>query len=253
MKQFYFSLLALFLAGQINAQIGIVEGFEGGVIPTGWTQTGGYYTTTANTCSGAGSIVDNLYGSSATGTLVSPSATSNGTDVAVSFQWKTTEYSTGSGIGLTADVQYSIDGGATYTNFGTPIASSAITSCSTWSATIPAASVPSGSNFKFKIATTRTSGDFYFFVDVVSLTQTVTTPPLAVTLSTPANGATGASVAGILIWPAANGIPTGYNLRMGTTSGGTDVVNDLDVGNVTTYDIPGVLMGNTTYYVKVTP
>lgn len=76
-------------------------------------------------------------------------------------------------------------------------------------------------------------------------------PPSCVALSNPTNGATNISSAQIS-WPAATGVPDGYKLNVGTTSGGTDVLNLFDVGNVLTYNL-GALVPNTTYYVTVVP
>lgn len=41
---------------------------------------------------------------------------------------------------------------------------------------------------------------------------------------------------------------TGYLLRVGTTSGGTDVINDVNVGNVLTYPVPGLTAGTQYFY-----
>lgn len=43
----------------------------------------------------------------------------------------------------------------------------------------------------------------------------------------------------------------GYNLRVGTTAGGTDVLNNLNVGNVTSYNL--LANANTTYYYSIIP
>ncbi|CAM3705798.1 GEVED domain-containing protein [Flavobacterium gelidilacus] len=53
-----------------------------------------------------------------------------------------------------------------------------------------------------------------------------------------------------IAWDAAP-LTDGYKLTIGTTSGGIDVLNNVDVGNVTSYSIVGTF--NTTYYYKVVP
>ncbi|MGC4128681.1 MAG: T9SS type A sorting domain-containing protein [Bergeyella sp.] len=68
-------------------------------------------------------------------------------------------------------------------------------------------------------------------------------------LSSPADDATGVSTSPTFTWTAVSGA-TGYKLYLGTTSGGTDVLNGTDVGNVTSYDVSGLAEG-TTYYAKV--
>jgi len=52
-------------------------------------------------------------------------------------------------------------------------------------------------------------------------------------------------------WTAnAQGGATSYILRVGTTSGGTDIKNDVNIGNVLTYSVTG-LTANTTYYYSI--
>jgi hypothetical protein len=85
----------------------------------------------------------------------------------------------------------------------------------------------------------------------VEATFTPLTPPSCTALTTPANGATSIN-SSVISWPVATGGVTGYRLNVGTTSGGTNVLNNFDVGNVLTYDL-GALLSGTTYYVTVIP
>ncbi|WP_395048076.1 T9SS type A sorting domain-containing protein [Flavobacterium sp.] len=85
----------------------------------------------------------------------------------------------------------------------------------------------------------------------VEATFTALTPPSCTALTTPANGATGVSST-VISWPTATGGVTGYRLNVGTTPGGTNVLNNFDVGNVLTYDLVTLISG-TTYYVTVIP
>ena len=81
--------------------------------------------------------------------------------------------------------------------------------------------------------------------------------PLAATLVSPLNGATGVALSATLNWIAGGGAaPTGYRLYFGTDGGGvttpTNIVNNQDLGLVTTYD-PASLSYSTTYYWKIVP
>lgn len=85
----------------------------------------------------------------------------------------------------------------------------------------------------------------------VEVTFTALTVPNCTALSSPANAATNI-LSSVISWPAATGGPTGYKLKVGTTPGGTNVLNSFDVGNVLTYDL-GTLTAGTAYYVTVIP
>jgi len=84
----------------------------------------------------------------------------------------------------------------------------------------------------------------------VEVTYTPTSVPACTVLSSPGNGATGIN-SGVISWPSVSGA-SGYKLSVGTTPGGTDILNMSDVANVLTYDL-GALTPGGTYYVKVTP
>lgn len=69
-------------------------------------------------------------------------------------------------------------------------------------------------------------------------------------LVSPSNGQVDAPVDGLITWSAATGSANGYRINVGTTSGGTDIVNDADAGDVTSYQLP-VLSPGTMYYVNI--
>ena len=83
--------------------------------------------------------------------------------------------------------------------------------------------------------------------------RTQIAPPACTSLSSPANGAINVAITTALSWPGASGSPAGYRLDVGTTSGGTDILDYFDVGLVTTYNPPGDFPYSTTIYVKITP
>ncbi len=90
---------------------------------------------------------------------------------------------------------------------------------------------------------------------VTTDTFSKSTPVIACThLTSPVNGVTNVLVTSALSWePNCSPPALGYRLNIGTTSGGTDILNNFDVGNVTTYNPPGDFPYNATIYVKITP
>ena len=102
---------------------------------------------------------------------------------------------------------------------------------------------------------TITSQDDDAFTDTVTITIDVevtfnpSTPPNCDAVLTET---TDVSILGNVSWSAATGAPTAYDLTVGTTSGGDDVLTTTDVGNVTTFNI-GTLEFSTTYYVTLVP
>ncbi len=76
--------------------------------------------------------------------------------------------------------------------------------------------------------------------------------PDCVTLTDPLNGATDVLIGTDLSWTTAT-TASGYTLSIGTTSGGTDIVDNQDVGNVTTFDLPADLPELTEIFVTIIP
>ncbi|WP_121667372.1 T9SS type B sorting domain-containing protein [Mesonia aquimarina] len=83
-------------------------------------------------------------------------------------------------------------------------------------------------------------------------TATDTPPNCDAEMTTPADLSEDVDIDQDLIWSAASGEPTSYNVTVGTTSGGTDVVDNVNVGDVTVYDL-GTLAYGTEYFVTITP
>ena len=77
--------------------------------------------------------------------------------------------------------------------------------------------------------------------------------PSCTSLSSPVNGQSGVAVSSQISWNPNSGPLAGYKLSAGTTPGGTDILNNFDVGNVLTYDPPGNFPYGSTIYVKIIP
>ncbi|TXF77638.1 T9SS type A sorting domain-containing protein [Chryseobacterium sp.] len=69
-------------------------------------------------------------------------------------------------------------------------------------------------------------------------------------VSSPGTAATGTSLMPTINWAAVNGA-TGYRLSVGTTAGGTNILNNIDLGNVFTYSFSSNLSPNTQYFYTV--
>lgn len=241
------------------AQISINQNFDASTtMPTGWTETGAKTIAAAESCAG-NSIRDNVYDTSATGTLVTPNQVglSNGTDLTFAFKYKVEDWNTTTatvaGWG-NIQVQYSTNNGTTWTTILTINDSNhvAANTCATKSVTIPGASLPTGSDAKFRFLFTWLAGDWDIYLDDIAINQVSTIAPACTTVTTPAPAATNVAIASSITWTQATGIPTGYRVTAGTSPGANNIANNIDVGNVTTYSL-GTLAYSTTYYVTVTP
>lgn len=254
MKKNLLVFLSVFVTSYAFSQVSIIESFDSGT-PTGWTDS--YANTTSQVCAG-NSERDNLYSGSSTGNMTSPNqvASSNGTDITFSIDYKVVDWSaatdpTADGWG-SADLQYSTDDGATWITAGTIDDTNDSNSnvCMTYSTTILGASVASGVDLKFQVANTWAAGDYYFYIDNFTATQVAANPPNCDAVLTSVT--TDFPIDGTLTWSAATGGPTGYRISIGSTMGGTDIANNVDLGATTSYTPTG-LMYSTTYFTTITP
>ncbi len=83
-------------------------------------------------------------------------------------------------------------------------------------------------------------------------TQTIVTIPGCSTGISPANNAINSPVNSDISWQIVSNA-TGYFISIGTTSGGTNFVNNFDNGNNSIYNPTTYLASNTTYFVTITP
>ena len=84
------------------------------------------------------------------------------------------------------------------------------------------------------------------------ITLNVAYTPSCVTLNAPANGAINIPINSGISWNDNPGA-CGYFISIGTTPGGTDLVNNVDVGDVTNYNLGTNFPSNTQIYVTITP
>ncbi len=78
------------------------------------------------------------------------------------------------------------------------------------------------------------------------------TPPPCTSLTTPTAGATNVDINQDLFWASAAGA-NGYKLTIGTTPTNGNILNNVDVGLVTTYNPANSFPFSTTIYVKIVP
>lgn len=83
-------------------------------------------------------------------------------------------------------------------------------------------------------------------------TEDVTTPPPCTTLNSPINGEINVDNEGEIQWNYAS-TATGYLLSLGTTPGGTEILNEEDQGNVLSYRPQQFFPPETQIYVRITP
>lgn len=83
-------------------------------------------------------------------------------------------------------------------------------------------------------------------------TMNVTTAPPCTYLIAPDDNAANVTIVTDIIWDYAH-TATSYSLSIGTSEGGTDILNAMNVGNVLSYDPPVDLPQNVRIYVTVRP
>ena len=87
---------------------------------------------------------------------------------------------------------------------------------------------------------------------VVFSTEDITTPPPCTILLGPDNNASNVTIVTDISWSYAVSA-TGYNISIGTSPGGRDILNNLDVGNVLLYEPEADLPQFAQIYVQIVP
>lgn len=83
-------------------------------------------------------------------------------------------------------------------------------------------------------------------------TEIIPVPPACSNLLSPTNGTTGVPIDTDITWSAVDEA-TGYLVLVGSTQGGIEVANNIDVGNNTMYSFADLLQQNRTHYVTIIP
>ncbi|WP_044626977.1 BspA family leucine-rich repeat surface protein, partial [Neotamlana nanhaiensis] len=115
-----------------------------------------------------------------------------------------------------------------------------------------ASDLPENTEIFVTITPYNTDGDATDCSEESFTTETLPTPPGCTSLTNPLNGATDVAISTDLSWNTVT-TSTGYRLTVGTTSGGNDILDNVDVGNVLTYDFASDLPENTEIFVTITP
>lgn len=247
-------LLSLALTLSLTSSAQLIEGFEGAFPPTGWlvfdngigTEFSFTTTTTANTGSQAAFVrYENVTSGTAQDWLVTPLTAITGTANQLSF-WQRQTFS--SNFGSAYSIRVSTNSQNMPGDF-TIVDDYIETDFSlTYTERIVDLSAYIGENVYIAFVMENDDGDSWYIDDVTI--PDASSPPTCTNLTSPVDGQMFVPVNASLNWAAAGDLPTGYVLTVGTMSGATDILDNVDVGNVLTYDL-GTLMPVTTYYVTI--
>lgn len=255
---FSFLLLSSFAFSQIET----VEDFESSTFtPDGWTANGFWIYPGPETCNQTNTASIYMSPWAPEAEVLTPylSGASNATDLTINFDLKVAIFSFWDGETPVEPGWGTID--VSYTTNGTDwilietIDDSNFTStltCDTRSYNISADDLPEGSDFQFRIQIHHLEGEYNVYLDNFSITQVATSiPNCNAALSEPANGATGIELNTSINWTNSTGLASGYRITIGTTPGGTEVADNVDMGDANTYTPPAQLEYSTVYYVTI--
>ncbi|WP_179019297.1 T9SS type A sorting domain-containing protein [Winogradskyella forsetii] len=162
----------------------------------------------------------------------------------------------------TVTLEYTVDGGNTWMTAVTVNPSDLTFTDVNTCTTIPAANLgalAAGNDFQARFVSNLNNIDPNKFaltiaLDNISITQVATeVPNCDTTLLSPLDGSVGTDLNDTITWQAATGIPTGYNVSIGTTSGGTEILDNVTTTE-TSYSLAGLgLAYATEYFVNIVP
>lgn len=199
----------------------------------------------------------NIYGTFAKGWLVSPVFDLSAGGYQVKYdvgttQWNQTGPITGGIMGSDDVVQFlmSVDGGSTWTaleTFDSSNTPSNTISTEVYNLTTTSSSVVFA--YYGSAGSVNDTPDFEFFVDNFIVQTIPTTAPSCASNVVAAIDTACGNFSTTISWDATSGAD-GYKLSIGTTTGGTDILNNFSLSSLN-YSFIGNI--NTTYYYKVVP
>jgi Secretion system C-terminal sorting domain/GEVED domain/Ig-like domain CHU_C associated/Fibronectin type III domain len=233
---------------------------DAGTIATGPTGTGaGYWfsRTYLNTTALGQGIVANLYQDSRIGWIISPIFNLSAGGYQVKYDVGATDYFNADPAVLDADDKIdflmSVDGGVTWTSLELFNAANTPSNVSTTKVYNIATVTSSNVLFAFRAdeGSTPSDTDWDFFVDNFKVDLPAVAAPGCATNIVATQPAGCGNFPISISWdatPTANG----YRINVGTTIGGTNIANNVDLGSALTYNLAAPTVG-TTYYYTVIP
>lgn len=227
--------------------------------PTGPNNTGSWYNANYLNISGNNAAKINLYGFYPKGWMVSPIFDLTAGGYQVKYDVGTTQYASAGpinspGVMGSDDFVYflmSVDGGTTWTTLETFNS----TNTPPNAGATEVYNIPATTSNAVKFAYYATSGtisdgpDYDFFIDNFIVQTVPATAPLCSTNVTASINAGCGNFPTTISWNGASG-SDGYKLSIGTTTGGTDILNNFELSGLS-YSFLGSI--NSTYYYKVVP
>lgn len=254
MKKILLSL-SLLLGIGASAQLSFNGDFEDGTFGGTYGQFGGGFRTPLAMCTGTqgGEIV--LSSSlPQSGWMIQGAGlvgqTNNGQALSVSAS-----YNKGAGVAGSVTLAYFVKDAVTgqwnIGYVGTPVIlpAAAITSCANLTATIPVGALQPGAEVGVGIWFSRSSGTGSMYVDDINFVQNaVAAEPGCTTFTTPIANSTIGAGSVLFSWPT---VPTAvnYKVKVGTTSGGSDIFNGVVAGGSKSIPVPK----SATLFASVTP